>query len=214
MRRGHLVVCVAAALLVGRVAAAQEAGQVGVTMGYPTAVGVLWHLTSRVAIEPEIAISRIRAESQFESTVIIGTTTLTTAVLTTTTDGWTSSPGVALRIYVAKWDNVSTYVAPAYSYHRTSTTTTTTAPITFPGSGTRTDTRKSLSEAHEMRAMFGVQYAPHRKFSVFGEVGLRYADADLPRVTSVSGAGLGSASSSGTTKSFGNATAVGIAFYF
>src|SRR5688572_15813115 len=122
MRSGHLVVCVAAALLVGRVAAAQEAGQVGVTMGYPTAAGVLWHLTSRVAVEPEIAISRIRAESRFESTLILGPTTVTTTSITTTTDGWTISPGVALRVYLARWDNVSTYVAPAYVYHRTSTT--------------------------------------------------------------------------------------------
>jgi hypothetical protein len=214
MRRGHLVVCVAAVLLVSRVAAAQEAGQVGVTMGYPGSIGVLWHPTSRVALEPEIAFSRVRTASTFESVFFLSGVPSTTLTSELTTEGWTVSPGISARFYLGKWDNVSTYVTSGYSYHRTASTSTTTGPTGFPGGGSRTETLKMRSDAHDVRGMFGVQYAPHRKFSVFGEAGLRYSRADLPRVTSTSGIGLGSASRSGITRSFGNASAVGIAFYF
>lgn len=213
MRRGHLVVCVAAVLLLGRAAAAQEPGRVGIAMGYPGAVGVLWHVTSRVAIEPEIAIAKTRVESRFDTNLIIGTTVISSASITTTTDGWTTSPGVALRIYIGKWDDVSTYIAPGYVYHHNSSTSTTTGPGGF-GGVARTETREVQSATHEVRGMFGVQYAPHRRFSVFGEVGLRYASGKLPRLTTSSGTELGGAAIGGTTKSFGNAGAVGVAFYF
>ncbi len=36
---------------VGR-AYAQDDPRVGLTMGYPTSVGVLWHVTDRIAIRP------------------------------------------------------------------------------------------------------------------------------------------------------------------
>ena len=33
---------------------AQDNPRVGLTMGYPTSIGVLWHVTDRIAIRPEI----------------------------------------------------------------------------------------------------------------------------------------------------------------
>jgi len=212
MRRGQLAACVAALLLVAKPTAAQDAGRVGITMGYPGVVGVLWHVTSRVAIEPEIAISKTRLESRLDTSIVIGTTVVSSGSITTTTDGWTTSPGVSLRIYMGKWDDVSAYVAPGYVYHHTSSTSTTTGPSGLVG-GTRVETREVNSATHDVRGMFGVQYAPHRKFSVFGEVGLRYARADLPTV-SASSAGVSSATTVGTSRAFGNTGAVGIAFYF
>jgi hypothetical protein len=149
--------------------------------------------------------------------VILGigftTTTLTSE---STSEGWTLSPGINVRFYVGKWDNVSTYVGSGYSYHRTwsTSTSTSTPPIGLPGFGSRTETLELRSQAHDVRGMFGVQFAPHRKFSVFGEVGLRYSTADLPILTTSGGALLGNVSRSGSASSFGNASAVGIAFYF
>jgi len=212
MRRRRLAIGIAAVLLVARPTAAQDTGRVGITMGYPGAVGVLWHLTSRVAIEPEIAISKTRVESRVDTSIVIGSTIISSGSISTTTDGWTTSPGVSLRIYVGKWDDVSAYLAPGYVYHHNSSTSTTTAPGGF-GSVARVETRELSSTTHDVRGMFGVQYAPHRKFSVFGEVGLRYAHADLPTVAA-SGAGVSSATSVGTSRAFGNAGAVGVAFYF
>ena len=37
---------------------AQEKGTVGLTMGYPASVGLLWHATERVAIRPAVTVSR------------------------------------------------------------------------------------------------------------------------------------------------------------
>jgi hypothetical protein len=212
MRRRQGAICVAAVLLIAGPAAAQEAGRVGVAMGYPATVGVLWHVTSRVAIEPEIAISKTRVESRIDTSIVIGTTVISSGTIAATTDTWTTSPGVSLRIYMGRWDDVSAYVAPGYVYHHNASTSTTTAPGGF-GGVARVETRELSSTTHDMRGMFGVQYAPHRKFTVFGEVGVRYASADLPTVTT-SGGGLGSASSVGTSKAFGNAGAVGVVFYF
>jgi hypothetical protein len=217
MQSGQLMACAAAVLMFSRVAAAQEAGQVGLTMEVPGSIGVLWHPTSRVALEPEIAFSRNRTTSTFESTISFGTGfATTTSTSESTSEGWTVSPGINLRFYVGKWDNVSTYIASGYRYHRTSSTSTSTssAPIGLPGVGSRTEVVELRSATHDVRAMFGGQYAPHRKFSVFGEVGLRYSTSDLPQVISSSVATLGNLNRSGTVSSFGNASAVGIAFYF
>jgi hypothetical protein len=177
----------------------------------------LWHLTSRVALEPEIAFSRNRTSTIIESGLIFGTGFPTTTLTSeSTSEGWTVSPGINVRFYVGKWDDVSTYVASGYRYHSSSSTSTSTSsvPTGLGGFGSRVEVVELRSETHDVRAMFGVQYAPHRKFSVFGEVGLRYSTADLPEVISTGAGAIGSLNRSGTASSFGNASAVGIAFYF
>lgn len=45
--------------------------------------------------------------------------------------------------------------------------------ITFP----RNETRTNKSHGRSAEAVFGVQYTPHRRVSVFGEMGLRYSDS-------------------------------------
>src|SRR5690349_6856829 len=53
-------------LIVGGVgtADAQDDPRVGLTMGYPTAIGVLWHVSDRIAVRPEIDFSRSTATSE------------------------------------------------------------------------------------------------------------------------------------------------------
>ena len=43
--------------------AAQDAGKVGLTMGYPSSVGVIWNVAGRVALRPEITLSRMSGDS-------------------------------------------------------------------------------------------------------------------------------------------------------
>lgn len=190
----------AAMLLTCAPAAAQDRGQVGIAMGYPSIVGVIWHATDRMAIQPKISFSHNSGELTVESDLTINGVVVSTSSVTTSSDGWSVAPGVSVLFYVGKWDNVSAYIAPGYTYARGSSTSTTTAQSPFLGA--QTQTRTFSTEAHEARGVFGVQFTPHRRFAVFGEQGVRYSRS------------TGGVSGDGKTFSIGNTSAVGAIFYF
>jgi hypothetical protein len=193
---------VAAAVLVamGASAAAQDRGPLGIAMGYPSVVSVIWHATERVAVLPRISFSRNSTESVVESTLTVNGIVVSTTHLTTTTEGWSVGPGVDVRFSVADWDTVSAYVVPGYSYFRGSSTAVSTSDNPF--TGNQTDTRRFTSDGHELRGAFGVQYRPHRKFAVYGEVGLRYSESRSRSINT------------SDNRVFGNASALGAILYF
>lgn len=45
-------------------AAAQESGQVGVAMGYPGSIGIIWHASERMAIRPDFNVAQTSSESK------------------------------------------------------------------------------------------------------------------------------------------------------
>jgi len=144
---------------------AQEHGNVGISIGYPAAVGVLWHATDTVAIRPDFRIS--------------GSSTDPSGV-----EGWTYGAGVSALFYLRTADNVRTYVSPRVDYQRNSTT------ITSLGiEQTRT------SNAWGVAGSFGAEYTPNRRFGVFGEIGFGYsrlkADALSTIVAETTGHGWG-----------------------
>ena len=48
----------AAGVLLATVSAnAQEQGQTGIAMGYPSSIGVIWHATDNLAIRPEVSFN-------------------------------------------------------------------------------------------------------------------------------------------------------------
>ena len=53
----RLMLGVSLVLSVGANALAQDAGQVGVLLGFPSAVGVIWHVTDNIAVRPEVSFS-------------------------------------------------------------------------------------------------------------------------------------------------------------
>jgi hypothetical protein len=125
-------------------AAAQEPGHAGVTMGYPASIGVMWHVTDDLAIRPEFNFDR--ASNGSDSTLVPSTT------------AWSVGVGASALFYVATTDNLRTYVAPRFTYARTS------------GSSAITPTN-----SYSFFGLFGAQYAVGSKFSVFGETGLGYS---------------------------------------
>ena len=178
MRRiGIIVVCV----LLGSAAraAAQEAGQAGIAMGYPTSVAVIFHVTDKVAVRPEFSFQH--STSDFDFLGNDGTQTATGISL-----------GVSGLFYLREWDNVQTYVSPRYEWTRT----------TFDSDASENESRGT---GHVFTGSFGAQYALHRRFGVFGEVGLSYRTSD----TEVDGIDTNTNSSSWSTR-----TAVGAIFYF
>jgi hypothetical protein len=96
-----------------RPALAQE--KVGLTMGYPTAVGLLWQVSDRVAVRPEFSW----AQDSFESD-----STFSQASSDSTGVSFAISALVSLR----QWGAVRSYVAPRFETARTTTETTLETP--------------------------------------------------------------------------------------
>jgi hypothetical protein len=90
-----------AALATPALASAQDAGALGVTMGYPGSIGLFWHVSETVAVRPEFSFSRQSVDS------------------TPNNDGsstWTVATGASALFYLAKKDNLRPYVAPRLAY--------------------------------------------------------------------------------------------------
>ena len=82
-------------------AAAQEAGDVGMTVSAPSAIGMIWHVTERVAVRPDLAFSFGESDGDDGSPDVSSDT---------------FSLGGSVLFYTGRWDNLQTYVAPRLSY--------------------------------------------------------------------------------------------------
>lgn len=151
MRKQFVVLAFALSLLPSQ-ALAQEEGKVGVTMGYPAAIGVLWHTTDRVAIRPELSFSFSSSESDIGES-----------------DGTNLATGISVLFYTSKSDNLATYVAPRYAFQRLK------SDRTFEGEQFIESDIESTTRGHVFAGNVGAQYFMGSRFSVFGEVGLSYA---------------------------------------
>jgi hypothetical protein len=143
-------------LLVGVPAQAQDAGRVGLVMGYPS-VGVIWHVSDRVALRPEVDLSRVSSESESSGSLPTGGSG----------ESWSAGTGVAALLYLGTTDALKPYVSPRFSYQKSSSTTSSAF-----GETTTTASRKTLSGS------FGAEYSLGRRFAVFGEVGVEQAWID------------------------------------
>jgi Outer membrane protein beta-barrel domain len=132
-------------------ALAQDTGNVGISMGYPASVGVVFQVTDSVALRPEISFTRISSDSD-------------SAFGDINTSNYTYEIGISGLLYLGRWDKLRAYVAPGYAYRRTGGSN----EIDFPPIASTT------VSGHSFLGSFGAQYSLHEKFSVFGEAGLRY----------------------------------------
>ncbi|HEX7140365.1 MAG TPA: hypothetical protein VF219_21115 [Vicinamibacterales bacterium] len=182
-------------LVAPSIVSAQDPGQLGITMGYPTAVGVIWHLTDSIAIRPEVNV-----------------TTSTTNVTLTSTSATAYGVGVSGLFYVKHWDALRAYVAPRYAYQHGSATSSTgidlplPLPIDLPSFQTSTTTSQ-----HNFSGLFGAQYLLHRHFGVFGEVGATYTSVTT-RFTATPP--LPATEANPSSHAFGFRSGVGAIFYF
>jgi opacity protein-like surface antigen len=175
-------------LTVPAAALAQEPGDIGVTMGYPGGIGIVYHVSDRVAIRPEITFSATSGDSE-------------SSLSTTESDSTAVGIGGSVLFYLKEWDKLQSYFAPRYTYTHASTSSTSTPQLPAIGAIESTTT----TNAHAFVGTFGAQYALHERFSVFGEVGAGYthqrATSDISGIES-------------TTSQFTTRTGVGVIFYF
>ena len=137
-------------------AAAQTADHpVGITMGYPASIGLIWHVSDRVAVRPELSFSHLHGEAESSSG------------FETESDSWTIGVGASALIYVGEWDKLRAYVSPRYSYTRAKSSSDSNFPF---------ETSESKTTSHSFAGYFGAQYALSDRFSAFGEVGFGLTD--------------------------------------
>ena len=130
-------------------ASAQDDQRVGLTMGYPGAVGVLWQINDRIAIRPEIDFSRVTVKSETTSTLFPNDQDETTSRII--------RPAVSALIYLSRRDQLRTYVTPRFAY-----------------ASSDTSQSEQSSSAYTVSGSFGAQQQVGGQFAVFGELGLEY----------------------------------------
>jgi hypothetical protein len=130
-------------------AVAQEQGDVGLTIGHPGSVGMLWHVSDRVALRPEFQFSYISSESE--------------GVFESSSHSWNVAPGISALFYLKRFDKLRTYFAPRFTFSRA------TSSFESDLSGqAATSTNRSYSGT----ASFGTQYSFSERFTLFAEIGL------------------------------------------
>jgi len=199
-----LAMAIAAAVIGAAPAAAQDGGSVGITMGYPASVGVIWHVTDRVALRPEVSWTKVSSTSTASITSVIGIgsgAVTTTTTSQSTNDQSTVGVGASGLIAVRQWDALRAYLSPRFLYTRGSTTSS--SVNSFTGSSTPID---FTIDAYFVSGSVGVQYALSDRFGIYGEVGLGYNHQTSSSATAGSG--------TGTTTTVATRSGAGVIFYF
>jgi hypothetical protein len=195
---GHRVTCATVLVLLGIASpvSAQDERRVGLVMGVPVQVGILWHATERVAVRPDVSFSWSSSDLAAASSDYVDYSSSTSLSRL--------SLGLALLYYVGDDEGVRTYLAPRYRASRVSTSSESTLvipgiPDVLPGSD-----RRLTQVSHSGGVSFGASYAPGDRLAVFGEAGLEFATSSSPRLDDIEA----------TSRAVGTTAGVGVVFYF
>jgi hypothetical protein len=189
--------------LLAPAASAQDEPRVGITMGYPASVGIIWQVNDRVALRPEISAQKSSADFTTTTSFFAGgTTTATTA--TSTSDTWQVGVGVSALFYLTAHDALRLYVSPRWSYVRTSSTNSSSS-LPPPS-----QTTGSVGNGHSVSGSFGAQYALGKRFGLFGEVGVGYTHVDNAPILTTTTVVTGQT----TTRTLAARSGVGVILYF
>jgi len=193
------IVVLAVAMACSRPALAQDE-KVGVTMGYPTAVGVLWQVSDAVAIRPEFSWLQQSSDSDRDT------------FTASSTDSSGVSVAISALVRLRQWGSVRAYVAPRFEASRTRIESTYVLDSIF-GPGfppiVTSETTELTATSYEGGASIGVQASPAPHFGVFGEVGMMYA-----RSRTTQDSLLQPLSSTNRARSVGIRSAVGVILFF
>jgi len=141
-------------------AIAQTARPLGLSIGYPTAVGVLWQPSERIGIRPELVLEFVDAEA---------TSDLGFATSRNSNEFRQVGIGISALFLVHREENLSLYVSPRYVHVRGSNTTERRdAPAATIGFGEES----TKTTSHVVAGSLGVRYVLNSRFGVFGEAGI------------------------------------------
>jgi hypothetical protein len=197
MKVAWAIVVMTVAMACSRPAAAQDE-TLGVTMGYPTAVGVLWQVSDAVAIRPELSWLHRSADNGDDG------------FTASTSDASDFGVAISALLRLRQWGQVRAYVAPRFEANRTSLETTYELRVLFPpGIAPVSETTETTITNYVGGASIGVQASPAPHFGIFGEVGLMYA-----RGKTSSNSLLDSSSSTNRSNGVAIRSAVGVILFF
>jgi hypothetical protein len=214
MRRTIRTLLVALILLLWSIGArAQDQPKVGLTMGYPSAIGILWQTTERVALRPELTATRGSSEG-LTTDPIVGTSGTSTP-----SDNWQVGVGLSALFYLTHDGGFRTYVTPRFAYSKTNASNAVSGSVVSSTSDGWTYTTSGS---------FGAQYSFAKHFGVFGEVGAAYTSSTnrvstLESITTVIGISPGGPVTRVTSSTFrsdlhshtiGTRSGAGVIFYF
>ena len=165
-------------------ARAQERGQTGVVMGYPTTFAFIWHASDTLAIRPEVSFAHTSSESE-----------ISIFSVDASIDTWTATVGGSVLWYLGRVDNVRTYFSPRIAFAHNSADSSTN------------DDDPRTANTFAASGSFGAQYTPVRKFSVYGEIGYGFSRGWSEVTTPISTTKI-------TGWSWSPRGAVGVIFYF
>ena len=185
----YLAIVSLMAVCVSGTASAQDKGKVGLTMGYPGAIGIQWHVSDKVAIRPEFSFTGSSSELESGSFGSEG-------------DSWTFGTNISALFYLTTDDKLRTYFAPRFTWSHGSSESELTGPLPTPII-VETES-KSSGDAYGFGGSFGAQYGLGDRFLVFGELGFNYGHATSENNRSTTKT---------TTNAWGTRTAVGIVFF-
>jgi hypothetical protein len=188
------VVCL---LLTGGSASAQNVPTFGLVIGVPTQVGLLWQVTERVAVRPDVSWTWYRADT-------------TATGLLAGYDASTRTTGVVLGVsglfYLGGHDDLRTYVVPRYGLSRSSSAIDSDLSISgLPDQLQPATSIRSTRRSHAGSVAFGAHYTLGSRFGLFAELGLEFA-------SSSNGGGTGGLDS--TARSVGTRSGVGVVLFF
>jgi hypothetical protein len=188
MKYGTTLITSALVLLFPHALSAQNAGKVGLVIGTPASVGLIWNASERVAVRPDFSFSKAGSSSAFGGDV----------------ESRTFGVGVSGLVYLHRWDNLRAYLSPRFAYSRATIKVPFATPPAIGGVlASVTTSRPTYTGV----VSFGAQYELNTRFSVFGESGFGYE-----RTTSVSNAPFGNQPF--RSHAWSTRTGVGIVVYF
>ena len=186
-------------------ALAQDDPKVGITMGYPASVGVMWQVNDRVALRPELNVQKASSESTSTIAISLSSVVPGSVVSVTTSDSWQFSAGLSALFYLSTHDALRTYVSPRWAYTRTSNNNSSS---TIPSLSL-----SSTASGQSFAGSFGAQYALGRRFGVFGEVGIVFSRSTVSPEAPALTPGI-VATSESVAKTLGVRSGAGVILYF
>jgi len=210
MRRPHVVrirplVLAVVLLLWSRAAAFAEDPKVGVLLGYPTAFGLIWQVSERVALRPDLTFSFASGESSLS-----------------TSDNTAVGVGLSGLFYTHRWDNARVYLSPRVTY---SHSTTSSGPVAPNSPGVTVSSIDGRNSVYSVSGSVGAEYHLHRHVGLFGETGFAYSHSQTTSTSSITfspiqlGAAIPSpppslSSSTSTSRTWGPRASAGVILYF
>ena len=207
-RRVWLAAC-ALLLFASTPSLAQQPPSLGLTAGYPATVGVLWQVSDRLALRPDISWNWGSTEST--TSIDLGTA-IPAVTLENSSDNTTVVFGVS-GLFTLRHSGPLRLIVGGRVGYSTGDSTSTSQSVSF-SSGpsiapslpvTISRTTKSESNGYAIAGLFGGQYALGERAALFAEVGPSYQSSKQTSELPVNEA---------RTHSTGVRSAVGLIFYF